>query len=270
MLVQTDSSVQIEAAGDSHVGLVRKENQDRHDSFLSPFGEVHIVADGMGGHRGGATAAAMVVDGYHRRLTELPASMDYRDALREATRRTNDEISDLGASGKPEYSGMGSTVVLALLRGRELVVGHIGDSRAYLYRGGRLIRLTKDHTAVQQLVDCGVISEAEARNHPHSSLLIRALGQVCQVELDLSEPVPLEDGDCVLLCSDGLSGRVQDGEIEAMLCNCHANARAVAHSLVELGLNAGGSDNITVRCVRVGPHEKPPAKRWFRRLFNGS
>lgn len=266
MLTTDSTGAARDAAGDTHVGLVRKENQDRHDRFPTPFGDVHIVADGMGGHRGGATAAEMVIEGYRRALNSLPASLDYREALEQATALTNESIVDLGSSGKQEYSGMGSTVVIALLRDKELVVAHAGDSRAYLWREAGIQRLTKDHTAVQPLVDCGVISEAVARRHPHASLLLRALGQGAKLELDISEPIPLREGDVVLLCSDGLSGRVEDREIEETVREARNDCGSAVKSLIELALGAGGCDNVTVRCVRLGVPAKP-RRSWLKRLL---
>lgn len=267
MLIADTAGVPREAAGGTHIGLVRQENQDRHDSFSTPFGEVHIVADGMGGHRGGATAAAMVIDGFREALTSLPESMDYRDALRQAAARTNRAIAEMGASGNAECCGMGSTAVLALIRGRELIIAHVGDSRAYLWRNIGIRRLTKDHTAIQQLVDCGALCEAAARSHPHSSLLLRALGQGQEMEPEISRPIPLRDGDMVVLCSDGLSGRVEDARIEETVRAAGGDCRKTVKALIDLALASGGSDNVTVRCVRIGPTSK--RRHWVRRLLDG-
>lgn len=267
MLVHEICAPAIEAAGDTHVGLVRKENQDRHAAFASPFGQVHIVADGMGGHSGGATAAQMVVDGYRTALCALPPTVGYREALRKATQQTNEDIGSLGSSGKPEYAGMGSTVVIALIQDGQMVVAHVGDSRAYLHREGGIQRLTKDHTAVQHLVDRGLISEADAKHHPHASLLVRALGQLSELEIDIAEPVRLRDGDTVMLCSDGLSGRAEDSEIEEHLRQPNRDAIGLVRGLIQLALSHGGTDNVTVRCLCVGAKQR---KSWFRRLFNGA
>src|SRR2546426_326413 len=119
----------------------------------------------MGGMQGGGTAAQMVVDGFQNQLVSLPAVMPYADALQAAARSVAAQVYLIGNSGDPQVAGMGSTVVLALISGARLIVAHVGDSRAYLYRERRLILLTRDHTAVQQMVDAGMISEENARRH---------------------------------------------------------------------------------------------------------
>lgn len=240
------------SAGDSHIGLVRSENQDRHDSFISPLGVFHLVADGMGGHSGGSKAASMVVEGYRSALSS-PGPSRYRDAILAATQRTNHDIHRLGTAGVPEFAGMGSTVVMALFRGWELVVAHIGDSRAYLARNGRVLRLTRDHTAVQHLVDLGFLSESEAVCHPSSNLLTRALGGEPSVEIEISPPVRLQSGDRVVLCTDGLSGRVDDLRIAHHIARSGPGADSVVQSLITLALSAGGTDNVTVRCIEMQP-----------------
>lgn len=243
------SGVKIQVGVESHTGKVREENQDRVTQFTSPFGEVFIVADGMGGHLGGATAATTVVQGMQASLTALPECVPVADALSEACRRVNADVYRQGNSGEPAVSGMGSTIVIAVLTMQGLVVGHVGDSRAYLFRDGCLQQITRDHTRVQQYVDAHLMSEAEARNHPESSFLTRAIGQKQEVEIEVQQPIPLRFGDGILLCSDGLSGYIDNPAIEASIRNHAANAKAVVSDLIRLALEAGGEDNVTVQFI---------------------
>ena len=237
----------------------RTENQDNMTGFSSPLGSVYVVADGMGGHRGGAEASRIAIDSYRKNLTAIPENVPFADALQRATSIANDEMHTRGVSGDPAVEGMGSTVVLAVVRqtaaGAELSIGHIGDSRAYLFRGGVLRRLTRDHTAVQRLLDAGLVSPEEAKNHPDASVLTRALGKQAEVAMDLMEPLALEPGDVVLLCSDGLSGYVPDDVIQNELAADRAPGET-ARALISVALRRGSDDNITVQVLRVSENPK--------------
>jgi PPM family protein phosphatase len=234
----------------SHIGYRRSENQDRMVSFQTDMGELFVVADGMGGHRGGATAATMVVEGFERNLRALPPGFTPRAALRAAARRTNAEICSAGEAGDPATAKMGSTVVILFVSRSQVFVGHIGDSRAYLFRQGHLSRLTRDHTLVQHLVDRGLITEEEARDHPDASVLARAMGRRSDLDIEFSSNLTLDEGDSVLLCSDGLSGYVDDPEIGEVLAQ-NRDPQAAAEALVEAALATGGYDNITVHVVTL-------------------
>jgi len=135
-------------------GKVRAENQDRIGRFHSSFGQVFIVADGMGGHEGGATAAQMLIDGLERHLRQVPPDTPPEGALQTAASRANAEIYQRANAGDPKTAQMGATSVLALVRGNQVTIAHAGDSRAYLLRGGELSRLTRDHTVVQRSNCC--------------------------------------------------------------------------------------------------------------------
>jgi protein phosphatase len=248
----------------------REENQDRVSSFSSPFGMVYLVADGMGGHKGGADAAQMTAEGFQRCLLALPADTPYLDAVSFAASEIHQSLTALGSSGDPNFSGMGSTVVLALIRqvtdGFELVAAHMGDSRLYLHRAGQLTLLTRDHTQVQWLVDANEIDEAAARSHPDASVLTRALGHGAHPVIDVSEPIPLGDGDGILLCSDGLSGFVASEDIDRTIKQFPEPAECV-HALIQLALDRGSNDNVTVQFLRVGNQPAPilPVARQGRR-----
>jgi len=224
--------------------------------FTTPLGEVFIVADGMGGHRGGATAAMMTIEGFERYLREPRAPAPAPSVLQDAARLTNAEIHRLAHSGDPAIAGMGSTLALALVSGRSLIIGHAGDSRAYLFRQGRLKRLTRDHSRVQKMIDHRILTEEEAREHPEANVINRAFGQKPEIEIEISEPVELWPGDGVLLCSDGLCGYVDDAAIEQTIRR-HSQAQSVTDALIDLALGAGGEDNVTVQFLQFGGrHDK--------------
>ncbi len=233
----------------------REQNQDRMTGFNSPFGAVYLVADGMGGHRGGAEASRMVTEAFSRHLLAAPPSSPPQDALTLAVRLTNLEVMEKGRSGNPEFEGMGSTVVVALLRdtpnGMELTTAHVGDSRVYLRRNNTLTQLTKDHTQVQLLIDSNALDEASARNHPDASVLTRAIGHTTDLQVDISNPIPLLDGDCIVLCSDGLSGFANAEDIDRTLAQ-NPNPTKCANKLVQVALAAGSNDNITVQVLCMG------------------
>jgi serine/threonine protein phosphatase PrpC len=250
---------EIRAGAESAKGL-REENQDSMTRFLSRYGEVILVADGMGGHQGGATASDMVAKRYRFHLESMPPNMPLAEALQHATAQVNDEIYERGHSGDPTVAGMGSTLVLAVLtqgpNGWEVTIANAGDSRAYLVRDGMLRQLTKDHTAVQRMIDAGLLTEANARNHPNASVLTRALGQQQGTTVEVYPPVSLQGGDGLLLCSDGLSGYVVDSEIARVIAGA-VEPNNIVRSLVETALQSGSDDNITVQFLRIG--EKVPA-----------
>ncbi|HEY1807304.1 MAG TPA: protein phosphatase 2C domain-containing protein [Acidobacteriaceae bacterium] len=233
----------------------REQNQDCMSAFPSAFGAVYLIADGMGGHRGGAQASRLVVDSFQRHLLAASQSLPARDALTLAVRLANVEVLEQGKGGNPELAGMGSTVVIALVRaaadGLELITAHVGDSRAYLFRKGILTLLTKDHTQVQWLIDNNELDEVSARNHPGASILTRAMGHTADLQVDVSGPIPLFEDDEILLCSDGLSGFAVGDEIRKTLLQS-AGPTESAGRLVQLALASGSSDNITVQLLRVG------------------
>lgn len=258
----------------SHIGLVRRENQDRMGRFRTSHAEFFVVADGMGGHKGGSQAAAMVLDGLQKALCARPQPRSLRAALRSAAGDVNLAVCAAATSGDPTTDHMGSTAVLLIVRGREVLVGHLGDSRAYLWRRGRLVQLTRDHTWVQQLVDQNLLTEEEARNHPEASVLAHAFGRQSELPIALSPSLAIRRGDAVLLCSDGLSGYLEADEIAAVLSR-HDDPQRAAEALVEAALAVGGHDNITVQLVvfaerpgwhsrRVLPREGKPFTRHTR------
>src|SRR5215203_3481024 len=180
----------------SDVGRVRKDNQD--SGYAGPW--LLAVADGVGGAARGDVASSAAIQQI-RKLDEQPTE-DLLAQVAGALHRAHDRIGEL-VDQDPALSGTSTTAVVALFDGTRLGMGHVGDSRAYLLRDGTLRQLTTDHTFVQTLIDDGRITEAEARTHPHHNLILKAIDSVHEVEPDLFH-VDLEEGDRVLLCSDGI------------------------------------------------------------------
>ena len=242
-------------AARSDVGLVRKDNQD--SGYAGPH--LLVVADGMGGHAGGDIASATVVTELveidHDSLTAAEASTQLGRAITAA----NDEIARTFADN-PELEGMGTTVTAIMRARNKLILAHIGDSRAYLLREGRLAQITKDHSFVQTLIDEGRITEDEASTHPQRSVVTRVLTGDAGDEPDIGAR-EARLGDRYMLCSDGLSGFVALDTIEEILTAGTAPGRA-ADDLVSLALRAGAPDNVTVVVADVvdsgtGPSTQP-------------
>ncbi|MDX2376258.1 protein phosphatase 2C domain-containing protein [Microbacterium sp. LRZ72] len=233
----------------SHTGKVRANNQDSGYAGSNLF----VVADGMGGHAGGDVASSLAV----RQLEDLDHSFastaEAERALREAVAGTAGDIIEMVAR-RPELSGMGTTVSALLMVDDHAVIAHIGDSRIYLFRDGQLTQITADHTFVQRLVDSGRITVEEARYHPRRSVLMRVLGDMDpdpDVDTFLMATQP---GDRWLLCSDGLSGVVDDPHTSKALAQGLTPART-ADLLLKQTLDAGAPDNVTIVIVDVGgPH----------------
>lgn len=242
----------MQAQGSSDPGRVREENQDvflvREDL------RVALLADGMGGTRAGGMAAEIAVDAALEHLTgaskrgPLAASN-----LSQATKQANDRVVGM-SNAISSYRGMGTTLVAtALVEANRGYVAHVGDSRAYRFRGGELQQVTKDHSLVQEWVDAGVISETEARHAPNRNVITRAIGASSSVQPDVTE-VDLAADDLLLMCSDGLTGMLTDEQIAFTLssapCGTDEELAQAAAALVDAANRAGGTDNITVVLVR--------------------
>jgi len=224
----------------SDVGLVRQSNQD--SGFAGRF--LMVVADGMGGHAGGDVASHVVI----RQLLELDRPFDSPE---KARKHLKDELLKINALligavvERPELAGLGTTVSALLRVGNKAVIAHIGDSRIYRLREGKLEQVTEDHTYVQRLVDSGRISEEEALVHPRRSVLLRVLGDV-DTRPDIDTMIlPISPGDRWMLCSDGLCGVVRPEEIRISLTQNRSTTDA-AESLVAASMRLGAPDNVTV------------------------
>jgi protein phosphatase len=246
--------VRVEAAYLADIGRARSENQDACGAFCDAAGSrLFVVADGMGGHRGGATASRICVQTLGRAFETSSQALGRRlkDGIAEASSAIR-----AAAEEDPGLGDMGTTAVaLAVGRHGEAWVAWVGDSRAYRLRAGAIERLTEDHSIVAELVRRSLIRPEEAASHPRRSELLRCVGSAAPLEIDLVQ-VDVADGDRFLLCTDGLWGQVGDAEIAAV-AGVDTPERAVAR-LVELANQRGGPDNITVQIAALSGARPTP------------
>lgn len=250
----------ISAFGLTDVGRKRRHNEDAY--LLDAERGLFVVADGMGGHAAGEVASRITVESIQEFIAGTeeehentwPFGFNNRfslegNRLTTAVEKANEKVMR-AVQNRPELKGMGTTVVAALFDQDRATLVHVGDSRAYLLRGGELRRLTDDHSWVQEQVNAGILSEDEAKTHPLKNVVTRALGGAAHVAVDLIE-VPISHGDRFLLCSDGLTGMVTDDEIIDRLRSRDPIDRIV-RGLVEFANERGGIDNVTAILVEVG------------------
>jgi serine/threonine protein phosphatase PrpC len=250
--------VRLDFSAISDVGRVRKDNQD--SGYVGP----HLVAvcDGVGGAARGDIASSTAI-AQLRKLEETPpgpgtSEKDLLHMVNGALLRAHDRIAEL-VDDNPSLNGTSTTATVALFDGRRVGMGHVGDSRAYLFRDGEISQLTNDHTFVQTLIDEGRISEQEARVHPHRNLILKAIDGIHDLEPDLFV-LELKPGDRLLLCSDGASGVLDAGRLADILSSGSPDYAAV--ELVRASLEAGSSDNVTclVADVVEGDPDDPATK----------
>ncbi|GEN34164.1 MULTISPECIES: Stp1/IreP family PP2C-type Ser/Thr phosphatase [Aneurinibacillus] len=240
----------MESAIQTHIGCVRQTNEDsgriqRYDNGWI----LAIVADGMGGHQAGDVASQMAVDIICESLkdiTDYTTPSELQQKLNNAIQLANERILTY-AQEHEECRGMGTTVVIALMNHQLGVLAHIGDSRIYRYSQGILQQITSDHTLVNELLRNHQITQDEAANHPRRNILTRALGTDKKVKADFSI-LHWDTGDMLLLCSDGLSGKIGSEAMAKVLTN--GSLKEMADELIERALDAGGEDNITVILLR--------------------
>jgi protein phosphatase len=253
----------LECAFRSHVGLVRKHNEDY--LFCRPEQGVLVLADGMGGHNAGEVASRVAVEAAAASLcqTQEADTMDDLESLlavADAVDRANSEVFN-SVEKDPSLKGMGTTLVLALFRESHIFLAHVGDSRLYRFRGGRLRALTRDHSLVQELIDNGLFDTKEEAKEAGigDNVLTRSIGIDPFVESDVGDH-ELVPGDLFLMCSDGLCGRVEDARIEALL-HADFDLEEMASSLEKAALDAGGRDNISLILARVREEEEASLRR---------
>jgi len=237
-------------SGLTHQGMVRINNEDSI-STLDKLG-VAILADGMGGHQAGEVASSMAVEMVKQFFTEVMGNADSTpigEQMLESVELANTAVFQLSQE-RPECAGMGTTLVVCVFIGGKIITAHVGDSRLYRLRENKLEQITEDHSVVQELVSRGFMSPEEANNSMNKNLVTKALGIEAAVEADLNEQ-DYQVGDLYLLCSDGLSDVVPDGEIEKSLIENQGNINAAAKVLVDQANTAGGPDNISVVLVWV-------------------
>jgi len=240
------------------VGRVRSENQDfaittSPDESLR-YGYLLVVADGMGGHRGGATASRMagnIVREEFIAASKAPPTESLHLALTRANERIHNE-----SLTNADLRGMGTTCSVLLVRGNTGWIAHVGDSRVYRVRNDQIELMTQDHSLVATMVREGLITEEEAEVHPRRNVLQRSMGVVEEIEVDVYDPFEILPGDSFILCSDGLHGLVKSGEIRQVVTDL--DPEKAVDRFIELALERGAHDNVTVIVARAGePTEKP-------------
>jgi len=247
--------MRLEVASLSHIGQVRQRNEDAlgycepsEPQIRDRKGSIFIVADGMGGHRGGEIASQLAVDtildAYYAAKENDPAK-----ALDLAFKEANGVIIEKSRNDVSLY-GMGTTCTALVVRKGEGYFAHVGDSRAYLFREGDLKQLTEDHSLVGEMVRSGILTDEDARTHPRRNVITRSIGTHEELFVDLSTvPLQLAVGDVFVLCSDGLTSLVGETELKVVL---ESNPpRKACEALIDLANEHGGKDNVTVQIVRV-------------------
>ncbi len=227
-------------------GHFRAENQDSFDLCTMDLGTLAVVCDGMGGAAAGLLASDLASArfiAFARSGLEAGGTGEAADVLRQAADAANRSVYQR-ASENPEYEGMGTTLVGAFFHRKGVVIVNVGDSRAYRISRDGIAQLTKDHSLVQQMVDTGQITPAQAKHHPRRNLITRAVGGEPFVTSDIFS-VPLRDKDRVLLCSDGLTNAVDEAEIHRLVLAAE-DAETACRSLIEAALENNARDNITV------------------------
>ena len=245
----------IEMASLTDVGLQRANNEDSYlywepdsDQEFRRKGRLAAIADGMGGYEGGQEASRLAVETV-RHVYDSAFHDDPQKTLISAFEAAHENIHRY-AVDHPQFHGMGTTCTALSIVGRQLYFAHVGDSRLYLVRGTTISRLTRDHSYVGRLVESGIVRSEDAESHPQRHILTAALGSGREVFPDVPEmPVPLEDGDTLVLCTDGLWSVVGELDLSRVV---QANTPAESClALVKMALERGGPDNVTVLMLRL-------------------
>jgi PPM family protein phosphatase len=254
-----DLSPALEMAKATHTGMVRSHNED--SVTVEPDVGLAVLADGMGGYNAGEVASgiatALIANETKENLARLEPHLVDRASgmlvaarlLREVITRANSSIYQ-SANNQPQYAGMGTTLVAGLFCDNKLTLAHIGDSRGYRFRDGKLLQITRDHSLLQEQIDSGLLTREAARRSQNKNLVTRALGIEPEVEAEIHVH-EAQVGDIYLICSDGLNDMVQDEEIEMTLAALGSNLPLAAEQLVQMANDAGGRDNVSVILVKV-------------------
>jgi len=237
-------SLNFESVARTHVGVVRTLNEDR---FVDrPQISLWAVADGMGGHQAGEVAAGMLADALEA-VETFGSGYAFLDNVQDAVERVNRALIAHAAIGPPG-TVIGATIVVLMAFAGHYACLWAGDSRAYLWRGGRLEQITRDHSMVQELIDSGALARRDAKSYGRSNVITRAVGVNDRLALDLHQG-PILEGDIFLLCSDGLTNMIEDHEMAA-----HLNGSALgpaADALIAKTLERGAKDNVTLVLIRA-------------------
>jgi len=226
-----------------HASDLGRQRQGNEDSYFVRA-PLFVVADGMGGAQAGEVASEMAVQSFDRRLPDGPPADALAQVIEDANRRIHDR-----SRAESQRAGMGTTVTAAYVGESEVTVAHVGDSRAYLLRAGKLERLTRDHSLVGELVARGKLTEEQAETHPQRSVITRALGPEPDVQVDV-QTCQARDGDVFMVCSDGLTSMVPEARVTQILQDAGSLEQA-GRELIAAANDAGGRDNITVILFRL-------------------
>lgn len=248
--------VKIQQANLSDLGKKRKENEDYYGAFNVQDLEIFIVSDGMGGYKGGLAASHIVVDTvreyFEKNYNKNGNIIQFiKSSLEQADLRVKQKADE-----DIELKNMGATVVLLIIRDDKAYIAHIGDSRAYIIRGKKINKITKDHSLVQQMVDGGIITEEQAKNHPKRNIITHSLGHGGKSDVEIQEPLQLFKDDILILCTDGLTGHVEDFEIQNIALE--NEPITAVHKLIDLANERGGKDNITIQLVKILNGKRKP------------
>lgn len=233
----------------SDKGAVREINEDSYNIIAGYSGlpVCFIIADGMGGHNSGEIASKLAVDYASNHILQFPESMSDDENIIETIGKIMDSANmEVNRKSKedPANSGMGTTMIIAVVSNKKVFIGHIGDSRVYLFRKNEMERITTDHSYIEELINNGSITRGEAENHPKRHVLTKALG--CSEDLQIDTyTCKLKDGDVFLLCTDGLTNMISENAIKEIIDAADDPAKA-CEELVKASNAAGGEDNITV------------------------
>ncbi len=237
----------------SDIGKVRSQNEDSYNiGNLTDGAAWAVICDGMGGASGGKVASRMCTSAVSSHIEkgyrEGGGISSVKNLLISAITSANAEIFNVSQT-EPSLSGMGTTVVAAVINENVAVITHVGDSRAYLVHDGTITQLTKDHSMVQYMVDIGKISSEEAKNHPDRNVITRAVGIDGDIRVDV-DVTEVFSGDILIICTDGLNGSISDGEILRITLDTD-DCRELPRALVDAANSLGGRDNITVAAIKV-------------------
>lgn len=265
----------LDMAKATHTGMVRSHNED--SIAADPEIGLAVLADGMGGYNAGEVASgiatALISNETRQALARIdPRMVDRAGSALVATRLLRDVIARANtaiyhsANSQPQYAGMGTTLVTALFCDNRLTLAHIGDSRGYRFREGRLQQITRDHSLLQEQIDSGLLTREAAKRSQNKNLVTRALGIEPEVEAEIHTH-DARPGDIYLMCSDGLNDMIEDEDIELTLGALAANLPLAAEQLVQMANDAGGRDNVSVILIRV-KRDFPAEDGWWSKLLS--
>ncbi len=233
------------------LGLKRQLNEDYCSVLIGYPGvpDSFVIADGMGGHKSGEVASKQAVDSVCKHLLKANwGTDDVSELLKHIITRVNDELYKLSLIDEATQ-GMGTTLIVAVLRNKKLFIGHVGDSRVYLIRNNKIEKLTWDHSYIEELVKNGSITKDEAVNHPQRNVITRAVGYEPDIQVDTYE-IDVCENDQILLCTDGLTNMLAENKILEIITK-EENPQVACDTLIENANNKGGEDNITVIIGRI-------------------